>query len=192
MRFQIIKSEKFITNKWAGGTTTQLYIFPNTSNYQERDFAFRLSTAKVELEESNFTPLPDVSRKLMVLDGKIEIRHKGHHNKILNKFDIDTFEGDWETSSKGKCIDFNLMSMGDNQGHLYSVILDEDKSHKYSIQSKCKQLFIYCYKGKVIINLNTKDKVLDKGDLLAVKGINTSSLPILSKEKSTLIFVEIY
>ncbi len=39
---------------WSGGTTTELFIYPEVAEYSERNFDFRISTATVEVEESNF------------------------------------------------------------------------------------------------------------------------------------------
>ena len=118
MEYEIVKSESINIQKWNEGTTKELYIYPPSANYKSLDFDFRISTATVETEESSFTNLPSVLRELMVLNGEIEIKHKNHYTKKLRQFDIDKFEGDWETSSKGKCVDFNLMTMRDTNGQL--------------------------------------------------------------------------
>ncbi len=35
---EIIKSDAFKESKWSGGITTQLYIYPKDSDYQEKKF----------------------------------------------------------------------------------------------------------------------------------------------------------
>ena len=40
---EIIKSDAFKESKWSGGITTQLYIYPKDSDYQKRNFNFRIS-----------------------------------------------------------------------------------------------------------------------------------------------------
>ncbi len=124
-KFELLKS--FKSNKWAGGLTTQLFIYPPTSDYQQLIFSFRISTATVTTEKSDFTILPGVSRKLMVLDGEITLYHENHHTKQLHKFDIDIFEGAWKTSSHGKCTDFNLMTTGKTIGELEAVIIKKSQ-----------------------------------------------------------------
>ena len=57
----------------------------------------------------------------------IIINHKNHYSKQLNKWDIDSFEGNWETSSIGKCTDFNLMTTGNTFGDLSLLKLIEGK-----------------------------------------------------------------
>ncbi len=36
------------TTNWGGGTTSEWFIFPEASSYQERNFLIRISTATVE------------------------------------------------------------------------------------------------------------------------------------------------
>ena len=117
---EIIKTYK--TTDWSGGKTTEMYIYPKDCSYNERNFDFRISTAKVESETSQFTSLPNVHRKLMVLDGSIIINHEGQHSKKLAKFDLDTFEGNWKTSAIGTCTDFNLMSTNNNEGNIIKCL----------------------------------------------------------------------
>jgi environmental stress-induced protein Ves len=42
------KADKSKTITWASGTSTELFIFPSSGDFQKRDFLFRLSTATVE------------------------------------------------------------------------------------------------------------------------------------------------
>jgi len=105
----ILKSGSFQVKKWAGETTKELFIFPPEARYPDLNFDFRISTATVEIDESEFSRLPGVSRKLMVLSGATTLIHENHHSRKLTRFETDSFEGDWKTTSVGKCTDFNLM-----------------------------------------------------------------------------------
>ena len=69
MKINIKGPEEYTVSQWAGGATTQLYIYPEHADYSRRDFIFRLSSATVECERSEFTSLPEVDRILMVLRG---------------------------------------------------------------------------------------------------------------------------
>lgn len=97
------------TTTWSGGKTTELFIFPTDARYVERDFDFRISTATIEVETSDFTPLPDYKRLLAVLEGELEIMHEGKYSKKLLPFESDSFHGSWKTTSKGKVRDFNVI-----------------------------------------------------------------------------------
>jgi len=48
MQSTILHSANFKTSNWSGGTTTQLFIYPPTAEYLQRNFIFRLSTASVK------------------------------------------------------------------------------------------------------------------------------------------------
>ncbi|MCK5028254.1 MAG: HutD family protein [Bacteroidales bacterium] len=118
-----IKASDLNTNKWSGGTTTQLAIYPKDADYKKLNFQFRISTATVEVEESTFTKLPGIYRKLMILDGEIRIEHKDRYTQTLKKFEQDSFEGNWNTKSFGKAVDFNLMTKGNTKGEIESLII---------------------------------------------------------------------
>lgn len=106
---KVIRSDEYKTSRWSGGTTTELLIYPYEAKYADRDFKWRLSSAKVEDEESVFTHLPGISRIIMSIDGKLTLHHEGHYKKDLKPFEQDNFMGDWNTKSFGKVTDFNLM-----------------------------------------------------------------------------------
>jgi len=118
MNITLITSLQHVTSKWQGGTTIQLYIYPEGSTYQQRDFLFRLSSANIEIPESTFTKLPGVSRKIMVLEGGLKLEHEDHHAIILKKFETDSFYGDWNTKGFGIVTDFNLMTTGNVRSSL--------------------------------------------------------------------------
>ncbi len=191
MEYKIIASENFKPTNWSGGTTTELFIFPSTTNYQQRNFLFRLSTATVETEKSDFTPLAGISRKLMVLAGQININHQDHHTKQLNKFEVDAFEGDWKTSSIGKCTDFNLMTIGKTTGELTAIFIEKEKQVNYNMNNNCDWFIVYIYSGKVSIDLNNKKTIINKGDLLVFNKPTIRNLEIKSTENSELVFSKI-
>jgi len=191
MGLSIIKSDSFITSSWSGGTTTELYIFPQTSNYQNRDFKFRLSTATVEVEKSTFTSLPGISRQLMILSGGITINHKGKYTKQLNKFDIDELAGDWETTSVGICTDFNLMTKGATRGNLRALQIEKEKRINLKISANPNWLFIYIFSGEVMTNISNENYSLQKGDLLTIKEYTFQKIEITGLVNSELVIVEI-
>jgi len=191
MEYDIIDSRRFQTKLWSGGTTTQLYIFPLTADYKERNFKFRLSTATVETNKSDFTLLNGISRKLMVLTGEITISHEGHYTKQLNKFDVDYFDGGWKTSSIGKCTDLNLMTAGKTTGELTAIFIEKEQHINWKIKENCDWLFIYPYSGKIRIEINRIITIISKGDLLILRNPAIRSLEITGNEYSELVFTEI-
>ena len=104
-----LTARDYAVSAWSGGTTTQLAIFPPDAVYAHRDFLWRVSSATVDLEESDFTPLPDYERLIATLEGEITLTHKGGAPITLQPFQVHAFSGGDATHSVGRCRDFNLM-----------------------------------------------------------------------------------
>ncbi|MDD3875351.1 MAG: HutD family protein [Bacteroidales bacterium] len=190
MSFKIISPSDYIIRKWSGGTTTQLFIDPSTADYAKKDFNFRLSTATVEVEKSDFTSLPGISRKIMVLDGMIKIQHDNHYTKTLNKFDTDTFKGDWKTSAIGTCTDFNLMTTGNTHGDISALTTNKNKINELNISS-CDFFFIYMYKGFVSLNVSDNEVFLPFSNMLMINNSQPIQLRLKSHETSELILITV-
>ena len=77
MKVEVKRKDELSHNRWSGGVTTQLAIWPEGADYGARRFDWRISTAIVEDEKSVFTALPGIHRLLMILDGEIEVTHNG-------------------------------------------------------------------------------------------------------------------
>ncbi len=118
MAFEILRKPDQPVSTWSGGITTQLAIYPPGASYLHCNFLFRLSSATIEDEISEFTSLPGVMRQIMILEGRLEMTHEGHHKCTLNPYETDVFEGGWKTTAKGKATDFNLMMKGNAKGWL--------------------------------------------------------------------------
>lgn len=170
MKVEIIKKNKQITTDWSGGTTTELYIYPQEAQYAKRDFLFRISSAACMNVISTFTKLPGVRRTLMVLDGHIMLIHEGHHQAILQPFDQDSFSGDWESACIGKCTDFNLMLRENCRGAVNkcSLKLGEEKE----ISATLDMCGFYITDGLVEFNNGSADggkrHKLEKGDFVMI------------------------
>ena len=182
---EIIRKDKLLSNKWSGGTTTQLYIYPENELYENKNFKFRISSAKVELEESIFTNLPNIKRKIMVLEGKLKLIHENHHSIVLEKFDQDTFYGDWNTKSYGKVIDFNLMLSENTDGIMEYINLENEKTINYDNNNEYKSLteVFYCVKGKINISINDKCEQLETGDVAIIKNNDKLKIKLNNSEE---------
>lgn len=104
-----LTGSNYTVSTWSGGTTTQLAIFPPEAVYADRDFLWRVSSATVDLEESDFTPLPDYDRLIATLRGEIVLTHNGGAPLTLRPYEVHAFSGGDATHSVGRCTDFNLM-----------------------------------------------------------------------------------
>ena len=111
MKEKIIKKEEFLTTKWAGGETTQLFIYPEESDFSKRDFLFRISSATFTSTESQFSNFEGFQRYILPLEGNLKIYHKGLYNRDLKEYDVEYFDGGWITFSKNTidCRDYNYI-----------------------------------------------------------------------------------
>jgi uncharacterized protein len=191
MESKVIFSDSCKVVRWSGGTTTELFIYPPEADYSQRNFLFRLSTATIEAEESEFTSLAGISRKLMVLAGKVTLTHENHYSRELGKFEVDSFQGDWKTTSVGKCTDFNLMAKGGSSGNLTPIMLENDQAHTLKIDESCDWLFIYVFSGKVKIDVMDKRFPVNRGDLLMLNKLTVRNIEITGLEVSELVLTEV-
>lgn len=174
---KIIKKQGQETFKWTGGKTTQLYIYPENSSYEKRNFKWRLSSATIEVEESKFTKLPNIQRKLMLLDGDLVLNHDNKRKINLKKFDVDSFSGDVDTKSYGKCRDFNLMTNKDCRGDLEHLKLEsnivleygKNNNNNYKYRFDCFYSIDNCFE---ILLETGKALSVEAGDLLLIKTKN--------------------
>ena len=179
-QIKIIKKDKLSSSKWSGGTTTQLYIYPENELYENRNFIFRISSAKVDLEESTFTKLPNIKRRIMILDGRLKLIHENHHSITLEKFQQDTFYGDWNTKSYGKVIDFNLMLNENADGIIEYINLENEKIinvYKDDKYNNTTEVF-YCVRGKINISINNERGQLKAGDVAIIKDIHNLKIKL--------------
>lgn len=109
MDWKLLNKADYVTTSWSGGTTTQLAIAPERAVYADRDFLWRLSSATVELEHSDFTPLPDYDRLLSVLEGEIQLKIDAADPVPVVPGKVAAFDGGVPVESWGQCVDFNLM-----------------------------------------------------------------------------------
>lgn len=157
-------------NSWSGGTTTELFIFPEGSRYQDRDFDFRLSTATVEIQSSIFTKFDGYRRKLLLLNGSMALDHDQHHLSKLSKFDVDTFDGSWQTTSFGKCEDFNLICREQLVSELFAVKVAASSTYVQALKRPWDWFFIYAHLGELTISLpNGNNQELHEGALFMIR-----------------------
>ena len=58
---------------WSGGLTYEYMVYPETASYADRDFAFRISSTKIEKIPSEFTKFKGYHRYLVMLDNALDI-----------------------------------------------------------------------------------------------------------------------
>ena len=141
----------YSVSQWSGGLTKQIAICPQDARYADRDFLWRVSSATVETEHSEFTPLPDYDRFLSLLAGELAVTHEGQPFVLLRPYDVHTFDGGVATRSQGRCTDFNLMlRKGRCTGNLSALRLANGQQMILSDvgnAASADTLLLYCARG---------------------------------------------
>lgn len=172
MRYTLYKNEDYKTGQWMGGTTTELAIFPKTSKYLDRDFVWRLSSATIETDESDFSRLPDYDRVLMVLEGEVVLSYENQHVARLKELEQDRFDGQWKTRSFGKIKDFNLMVRKGSEGYLDVIVPESDAKNFTSTEETYKSMkthALYCRDGYAVVGAGANSHMLSAGNLLVLE-----------------------
>lgn len=167
----ILTSDDYVTTAWSGGKTTELFIYPAVASFKAQDYTIRLSTATVEVDSSTFTSLPGVDRTLMVLDGELTLTHKNEHAVTLKKFDADHFKGDWETTSEGQGVDFNLMLRNGFEGEISVVQLDGNEHQTYALKDTNAFNFVFVLSGYLTVQTEKEDFTLAEKELLVLETV---------------------
>ena len=169
-----VRRSELGSKKWSGGITTQLAIWPEGADYASRKFDWRISSAVVEEDESTFTKLPGIHRWLMLLSGGIELTHESMETKFMKPLaDVSEFEGEWTTTSKGRCVDFNLMTAKGFSGATAAV--PAGKSRLKLPGSSCPK----CWKGILSVTDGLKIEISEQGATVS-ETLNSGDFMLLS------------
>ena len=160
----LLKSNDFQVSDWSGGKTKQLYLSPPTGHYGKRNFDYRLSTATVELAESQFSDLSGFHRILMSLDHTLHLHNASRQEEtVLAPFTPYFFEGSDSITSRGTCTDFNLIYSDHYQGQMLAISNGQELSQDEAIQ------FIYALSDLMVTGSGLPSLNLETGQLLIVE-----------------------
>ena len=160
----LLRANDFQVSDWSGGKTKQLYLSPQTGHYGKREFDYRLSTATVELAESQFSDLSGFHRILMSLDHTLHLHNASQQEEtVLAPFTPYFFEGSDSITSRGTCTDFNLIYSDHYQGQMLAISDREELSQDEAIQ------FIYALSDLMVTGTGLPSLNLETGQLLIVE-----------------------
>ncbi|MEA4933182.1 MAG: HutD family protein [Lawsonibacter sp.] len=197
MEWTLLTRNQYVTTRWSGGTTTQLAIAPEGAAYAAREFLWRLSSAQVELDHSDFTPLPDYNRLISVLEGQLDMKIGEGKRAPLSPFTVRSFDGGVPVESWGRCTDFNLMlRKGACQGMAQSLILEPGACCAWTAPvaapleyPRCT-VALYCVSG--ILRLPEAGVQAASGELLVCREANAEAVSMESKEGAAVMAAVIY
>lgn len=196
MKTTLIRKDDVITSKWAGGESSQYFIYPLNSSYADRNFSFRLSMAEsYSEEEAKYSNLENYTRHLIMLEGKAHVFHKDHYDLLMEPYKhIDVFDGGWESSAAGKVTDFNMMLSKDFHGKM--TVVENDGILKNEFCREYNKTFdfnaFYCGKGEAVFEVSTGEKIeISEGDMAILENVeNDVEINVVLKE-SMLVRMDI-
>ncbi len=172
MKCSLIKKSDCKTSDWRGGKTTELAIFPPTKKYIDRDFVWRLSSATIDLEESDFTKLAGYDRVIMPLEGEVVLTFNDEKTVKLRELEQTAFSGEWMTKSFGRITDFNLMTRRGAARGALDVIEPASEaarlSHESSSGDKTTHA-LYLRDGYAVVNVGGDSYMLKCCDTLLLE-----------------------
>ena len=195
-----LRPADYTVSDWSGGRTVQLSIGPEGEQYADRKFLWRISSATVELETSEFTALPDYERLIAPIRGEMILSHNGGEEILLRPFDVHRFDGADLTVSKGKCTDFNLMlRKGKVTGEMRAIRLGRGEQQRITPEMPGDTVLLYLAEGTARVraagSVNGElseftltageSVVLEPGDcaVFAVGEVSVEALPEDPREK---------
>lgn len=160
MNIHLFPKKDCTASIWSGGLTSEYMIYPETANYSDRDFVFRISSATIEKVPSEFTKFKGYHRYLVMLDNSLHIK-VNKEKKIYEKYEIMEFNSDDDVTSYTKGIDFNWM-VSEKTGH-----------HKLQItqtnQNCNAQIVLLFSLDSTLIKINEKPYHVEPYDLLVIE-----------------------
>lgn len=112
-------------DKWSGGKTTELGIFPKNADVKKKDFIWRLSSATCKRDKAKFTDYEGFDRVILPLEGTAKIENVSadgeKHETELQELEMLEFDGGDKTTATGLTRDYNLIIRKDS-AHYVDVI----------------------------------------------------------------------
>lgn len=166
-----LTEEDYTVSTWSGGTTTQLAIYPETEKYADRNFLWRISSATVDLPESDYTALPDYHRFITPLCGEMALSHDKGEEVDVKPLTVHEFDGAAATHCRGVCTDFNLMLRKDKaSGFMQAVELTGENGILIEPLEETQTMLFYVVSGTALIKDEDEVIELSEGDSVIISG----------------------
>ncbi|MFZ0599303.1 MAG: HutD family protein [Flavobacterium sp.] len=167
MNIRLLPKKDSKCSIWSGGLTYEFMIYPETANYSDRDFAFRISSATIEKEPSEFTQFQGYHRYLIMLDNRLHIEIN-KEKKSFEKYEIMEFNSADDVVSYTKGIDFNWMVSEKISHHELKI---DSSNQQYNAQ-----IIILFSLHTTVIHINEKPYYLNPHDLLAIENLEKDNI----------------
>ena len=185
----IIRQADMSVSQWAGGSTTQLAIYPPHSTVAAQDFLWRFSSATVE-QSGAFTPFPKHQRLLALRQGAgfvltVEAKLAGaapaaapattavptQQAEVTSKLQTLRFAGSCASSARllnGAITDINLMLSAAYSGNLLTLPLSHNWQPLLAARPEHSTLLLWSDEVALEIRMGEQQLQLACGDLCIV------------------------
>lgn len=178
----ILSGSDYAVSRWAGGSSSQIFIYPENSIFNEHTFLWRISTASLEADSSTFTCFGGYHRILHLLTGESQLHFGDGRLYTLHPDDEVSFKGSDFVQSYGQASDLNLIMADGVWGETNTLKWKSAACWERSIPyggdaGKC-QCVLYIAEGTVKI----AEKILHAGDSIVLADLDTSESRSFSLE----------
>lgn len=167
MNIRLLPKKDSASSIWSGGLTYEYIIYPETANYSDRDFIFRISSATIEKVPSEFTKFKGYYRYLVMLDNYLDIE-VNKEKKRYEKYEIMEFNSADEVTSYTKGTDFNWM-VSEKISHHKLKIANSNKNYN-------AEIIILFSLQTTVITINEKPYDLETHDLLVIENLEKENI----------------
>lgn len=167
----IYGAENFHTGRWSGGAETEFAIFPQTAQYLERDFIWRLSAVQVLAEEASFTKLSDYDRVLLALEGEAVLAFGDQRTTRLSAQEQVSFDGAVKTKCFGTIKGYSLMVRKGCSGSLRCINVGHDAAaveREMPQEASDSSYGFYCLSGYAVISVGKETHLVSEGKQLVL------------------------
>ena len=197
MTWVYLPAHRYVMSRWSGGVTTEVAIAPAGAVYADRTLLWRVSSASVEIEESDFTALPDYERWISAIAGRMTLSHDGGEPIALSPYEVHQFDGAAATHSWGRCTDFNLMlRKGRSQGAVRSVLVSAGTETEIAFESvpsgrfPRNELLLFCGEGEAVVTVEGERIPLEQASSLLVHDALGFRLRVEALKDTALLIAE--
>lgn len=167
MNIRLFQKKNSTASIWSGGLTYEYMIYPKTASYSNRDFIFRISSATIEKESSEFTKFQGYYRYLVMLDNSLHVEIN-NEKKTYEKYEIMEFNSDDNVTSYTTGIDFNWM------------VSEKASNHELKLTNgnqNCNAQILILYSLRATdIQINEKPHHLKPYDLLVIENLEKENI----------------
>jgi environmental stress-induced protein Ves len=165
------KHNSYVGKSWLGGKTTEVYLYPEEEDYQQRNFEFRFSYATIEIEKSSFSNLNGFKRILIPTKNDIILINNFQSFKI-KKNQPYYFNGSDQVKSLGVSEDLNLIYHPKWQAELTISNLPEKLKFNNEIVG------VFALKGNFKVSLSNHQFQLGEKDCLIIQNFDHQKLQL--------------